>query len=57
MASPRTRVIASDRYYAGAGNASTAIDVGGGYTILGDDESNVLRLYKSRTSERARQDL
>jgi hypothetical protein len=41
---------ASDRYYAGAGNASTAIDVGGGYMILGDDESNVLHLYHERTS-------
>jgi hypothetical protein len=40
----------SDRYYAGAGNASTAIDVGGGYMILGDDESNVLRLYHERVS-------
>ena len=40
----------SDRYYAGAGNASTAIDVGGGYMILGDDESNVLRLYHARDS-------
>lgn len=40
----------SDRYYAGAGNASTAIDVGGGYFIAGDDESNVLRLYRSRVS-------
>jgi len=41
---------ASDRYYAGAGNASSAIDVGGGYMVLGDDESNVLRLYQERTS-------
>lgn len=41
---------ASDRYYAGAGNASSAIDVGGGYFVAGDDESNVLRLYRSRTS-------
>jgi hypothetical protein len=40
----------SDRYYAGAGNASTAIDVGGGYMIVGDDESNVLHLYQERTS-------
>jgi hypothetical protein len=40
----------SDRYYAGAGNASTAIDVGGGYMVLGDDESNVLRLYHERNS-------
>jgi hypothetical protein len=40
----------SDRYYAGAGNASTAIDVGGGYMLLGDDEKNVLHLYRTRTS-------
>ncbi|HEX8714492.1 MAG TPA: hypothetical protein VF706_02900, partial [Solirubrobacteraceae bacterium] len=40
----------SDRYYAGAGNASSAIDVGGGYMVLGDDESNVLRLYHERVS-------
>jgi hypothetical protein len=41
---------ASDRYYAGAGNGSTAIDVGGGYMVVGDDESNVLRLYHERNS-------
>jgi hypothetical protein len=41
---------ASDRYYEGAGNASSAIDVGGGYMILGDDETNVLHLYRTRTS-------
>ncbi len=41
---------ASDRYYAGAGNASTAIDVGGGYMVVADDESNVLRLYHERNS-------
>jgi hypothetical protein len=40
----------SDRYYAGAGNGSTAIDVGGGYMIVGDDENNVLRLYHERVS-------
>lgn len=40
----------SDRYYAGAGNGSTAIDVGGGYMIVGDDEGNVLRLYHERNS-------
>jgi hypothetical protein len=40
----------SDRYYAGAGNGSTAIDVGGGYMIVGDDEGNVLRLYHERSS-------
>jgi len=41
---------ASDRYYAGARNASTAIDVGGGYMVLADDEGNVLRLYHERSS-------
>lgn len=41
---------ATDRYYDGAGNGSTAIDVGGGYMIVGDDENNVLRLYHERTS-------
>jgi hypothetical protein len=40
----------SDRYYAGAGNASSAIDVGDGYMIAADDESNVLRLYHERVS-------
>ncbi len=40
----------SDRYYAGAGNASTAIDVGGGYMVVADDEGNVLRLYHERNS-------
>jgi hypothetical protein len=41
---------ASDRYYSGAGNASSAIDVGGGYMVLADDESNILRLYHERNS-------
>ncbi|SDJ09650.1 Protein of unknown function [Frankineae bacterium MT45] len=36
----------SARYYSGAGNGSVAIDVGGGYMIVGDDENNVLRLYQ-----------
>jgi hypothetical protein len=40
----------SDRYYAGAGNASSEIDVGGGYMVAGDDEGNVLRLYQERVS-------
>lgn len=38
------------RYFAGAGNASAAIDVGGGYMIVADDESNVLRLYDETRS-------
>ena len=40
----------SDRYYTGAGNASTEISVGGGYFISGDDLSDVLRLYDSADS-------
>jgi hypothetical protein len=40
----------SDRYYSGAGNASTEIEVGDGYMIAGDDESNVLRLYNQSRS-------
>jgi hypothetical protein len=40
----------SDRYYTGAGNGSTEIDVGGGYMIVGDDLSNVLRLYQESAS-------
>jgi hypothetical protein len=38
------------RYYSGAGNASTAIDVGGGYMLVGDDESDILRLYQEGVS-------
>ncbi|HEY2217467.1 MAG TPA: hypothetical protein VGH21_08220, partial [Solirubrobacteraceae bacterium] len=41
---------ASDRYYSGAGNGSTAVDVGGGYMVVADDENNVLRLYHERSS-------
>ncbi len=38
------------RYYSGAGNASTAIDVGDGYMLVGDDESDILRLYQEGVS-------
>src|SRR5262249_31601438 len=41
---------ASDRYYSTAGNASSAIDVGGSYMVVADDEGNVLRLYHERFS-------
>jgi hypothetical protein len=34
----------------GASDASTAVDVGGGYVVVGDDESNVLRLYGTSRS-------
>ena len=33
-------------YYSGIGNASAMIDVGGGYYVVGDDETNVLYLYQ-----------
>jgi hypothetical protein len=37
-------------YYAGAGNASAAVDAGGGYALVADDENSVLRLYDLRRS-------
>lgn len=40
----------SQRYYSGAGNGSSAIDVGDGYMIVGDDQSNVLHLYNEAVS-------
>jgi hypothetical protein len=40
----------SDRYYSGAGDAGSSIEVGGGYMIVAGDGSNVLNLYKQRTS-------
>ncbi|ACU76284.1 hypothetical protein Caci_7459 [Catenulispora acidiphila DSM 44928] len=33
-------------YYSGIGNASVMIDAGGGYFLIGDDETNVLYLYQ-----------
>ena len=41
---------ASQRYFSGAGNGSSAIDVGDGYMIVGDDEVNVLHLYNETQS-------
>ncbi|MFJ9341158.1 hypothetical protein ACIRP0_17915 [Streptomyces sp. NPDC101733] len=35
----------STRYLTGSSDASAAVDVGGGYALVADDESNVLRLY------------
>ena len=40
----------SQRYFSGAGNGSAAIDVGDGYLIVGDDESNVLHMYDGSQS-------
>ncbi|MFJ3727457.1 hypothetical protein ACIPYQ_33505 [Streptomyces sp. NPDC090045] len=36
---------ADARYFTGSADASAAVDVGGGYAVVADDESNVLRLY------------
>ncbi|MFD9573932.1 hypothetical protein ACFWBI_29345 [Streptomyces sp. NPDC059982] len=36
---------ADARYFSGASDSSAAVDVGGGFTVVADDENNVLRLY------------
>ncbi|WP_424214380.1 hypothetical protein ACN20G_21195 [Streptomyces sp. BI20] len=41
---------ADTRYLTGASDSSAAVDVGGGYVIVADDESNVLRLYNGSVS-------
>ena len=41
---------ATSHFLDGASDASTAIDVGDGYVVVGDDESNVLRLYDTSHS-------
>ena len=40
----------SDRYFSGAGDASSAIDVGDGYMLVADDENDVIRLYNESQS-------
>ncbi len=40
----------SDRYYSGAADSGSAIEIGGGYMIVAEDESNILYLYHQRTS-------
>ncbi|MFH9352756.1 DUF3616 domain-containing protein [Kitasatospora sp. NPDC017646] len=44
-ASPAVRDSAASRYLTGSSDASAAVDAGGGYILVGDDESNTLRLY------------
>jgi hypothetical protein len=41
---------ANARFLGGASDASAAIDVGSGYMVVGDDESNLLRLYRNDIS-------
>jgi hypothetical protein len=49
-ASPSVQDAAQTRYWTGAADASAAVDLGGGYTVVGDDENNTLRLYQDQTS-------
>ncbi|MFJ6383653.1 hypothetical protein ACIQI7_27060 [Kitasatospora sp. NPDC092039] len=44
-ASPAVQYAATSRYLTGSSDASAAVDAGGGYIVVGDDESNTLRLY------------
>ncbi|WP_199520318.1 DUF3616 domain-containing protein [Kitasatospora sp. MBT63] len=41
---------ADARYLTGSSDASAAVDAGGGYIVVADDESNVLRLYDRNAS-------
>nr|WP_048832567.1 hypothetical protein [Streptomyces varsoviensis] len=41
---------ADTRYLTGAGDSSAAVDVGGGYMVVADDENNTLRLYRRDAS-------
>ncbi|MER8182842.1 DUF3616 domain-containing protein [Kitasatospora sp. NPDC094015] len=44
-ASAAVQQSADARYLTGSSDASAAVDAGGGYIVVADDESNVLRLY------------
>ncbi|MFI6443255.1 hypothetical protein [Kitasatospora sp. NPDC050543] len=49
-ASPAVQFAADSRYLTGSSDASAAVDAGGGYIVVADDESNVLRLYDRNAS-------
>ncbi|MFD8336083.1 DUF3616 domain-containing protein [Streptomyces solisilvae] len=49
-ASGAVRDAADTRYPTGSSDSSAAVDVGGGYMVVADDESNVLRLYRRDAS-------
>ncbi|WP_225822679.1 DUF3616 domain-containing protein [Streptomyces naphthomycinicus] len=49
-ASPAVRHSADARYLTGASDASAAVDVGGGYLVVANDEDNTLRLYDGSVS-------
>ncbi|MEU4349822.1 hypothetical protein [Streptomyces sp. NPDC023838] len=44
-ASAAVQYASDTRYFTGSSDASAAVDVGGGYVVVADDESNTLRLY------------
>jgi hypothetical protein len=49
-ASAAVQYASDSRYFTGSSDASAAVDAGGGYTVVADDESNVLRLYDRSVS-------
>ncbi|WP_435800891.1 hypothetical protein [Streptomyces mirabilis] len=49
-ASAAVQRAADSRYFTGSSDASAAVDVGGGYAVVADDESNTLRLYDRSAS-------
>ncbi|MEV5946592.1 hypothetical protein [Streptomyces sp. NPDC051993] len=49
-ASAAVQKAADTRYFTGSSDASAAVDVGGGYAVVADDESNTLRLYDRSAS-------
>ncbi|MFF9348463.1 hypothetical protein [Streptomyces sp. NPDC014734] len=49
-ASAAVRDAADTRYFTGSSDASAAVDVGDGYAVVADDESNTLRLYDRSAS-------
>ncbi|MFF8912390.1 DUF3616 domain-containing protein [Streptomyces sp. NPDC015032] len=49
-ASAAVQNAADTRYLTGSSDSSAAVDVGGGYAVVADDESNTLRLYDRSAS-------
>ncbi|MER8087375.1 hypothetical protein ACFVZR_30945 [Streptomyces sp. NPDC058316] len=49
-ASAAVQNAADTRYLTGSSDASAAVDAGGGYVVVADDESNTLRLYDRSVS-------
>ncbi|SOB85543.1 hypothetical protein SAMN06272789_5831 [Streptomyces sp. 1331.2] len=49
-ASAAVQYSAASRYLTGSSDASAAVDAGGGFIVVGDDESNTLRLYDRNNS-------